>query len=189
MTRHEMAWLIVGVLAIGIFLGVALSCAVYIHSAQAENSGMLYYCWAMCQPDSEVVIREFPKKKSDPVGAVSAGTLLMTDGVEKNGWVHLVNLPNETGEGWIHLGYISYSETVYNGHVYPIKANGRVACRRCIGGDLRCWVHDEEEITVYLVSNDWCVTNKGFILTDFIDFNSRCDIVKMNPDEMTWDED
>ena len=188
MTKRELCWLVAGVLAIGIFLGVALSCVVYIHSAQAEDT-VVYYCWAMCQPDSEVTIREFPKKKSDPVGAVSAGTLLMTDGVEKNGWTHLVNVPNETGEGWIHNGYIVDQEVVKNGHIYPIKSEGRVACRKFIGGDVRRWVHNNDDVTVYFVSSEWCVTNKGFIQTKYVYFSGQIDIENMNPDEMTWEDD
>lgn len=40
-SRRELAWLIAGVLAIGIFLGVAVSCFVVIQAAEAED-GMRY---------------------------------------------------------------------------------------------------------------------------------------------------
>lgn len=189
MSKRDLCFLVAGVLAIGIFLGVALSCALYIYDAEAEGENLLYYCWTMCQPDSEVVIREKPNKKSAVIGAVSGGTCMVTDGIEKDGWIHLVDIANESGEGWISSLYVVYSEVRTDRHIYPVKANGRVACRKFIEGTIRCWVQDEEELTVYLVSSEWCVTNKGFVLTKFIDFGNRVDIQNMDPDEMTWEED
>ena len=55
-SRSELAWMIAGVLAIGMFLGVALSCFVVIRAAEAED--IRYPCWALCQPGTEVLIRE-----------------------------------------------------------------------------------------------------------------------------------
>ena len=39
-SRKELAWLIAGVVAIGIFLGVALSCYVIIRAAE-EDTGLI----------------------------------------------------------------------------------------------------------------------------------------------------
>lgn len=188
MSKRDLAWMIAGVLILGIFLGVALSCAVYIHNAKAEDAPV-YYCWVMCQPDSEVLLRERPDRKSSVVGALGSGAMVATDGEERNGWVHLTDIYNETGEGWIHGGYVVYSEARKDGHRYCVRSNGRVACRRYINGAKRCWIDNDEELTVYLVSTEWCVTDKGFVKTSYIDFGSRTDIQNMDPDEMTWEDD
>lgn len=126
-------------------------------------------CWVMCQPDSWVYVRMNPKKKSIEIGRLECGDKIITDGKVKNGFLH-VYAQFELGEGWIHKGYIVYDEP----HVplfqdTQIVSNGRVAARRTINGKRRCWVKDGQSIKVYMVSEEWSVTNKGFIKTKFID--------------------
>jgi hypothetical protein len=189
MTKQELYLMLTGILVIGVFLGVAITCAIYLNSARGERNDPWSYCWVMCQPDSEVVIRERPDKQSDIVGAADCGRRLETDLKQKDGWLHLINVPNETGEGWIHSGYISNTEVRKEDHQYTIRSNGRVACRRYIGGPVREWIYDEAIVRVYLAGEEWCVTNRGFIKTALINFSDRLDIEPMNPDEMTWEKD
>ena len=88
----------------GVFLGVMLfAIAVLLWSpAAAEESS----CWILCRPGTdgapnEVLIRERPQKRAEVVGGVTAGTRVRTDWQEKGGWLHLVDVNNESGEGWI----------------------------------------------------------------------------------------
>ena len=169
MTKRETAWLIAGVLAIGIFLGVALSCVVVIQAAGAEEYPMLYDCWVMCRPGSEVLIREKPGRRAEVVGAVRGGDRLRTDWREKDGWIHVIELANETGEGWIFEGYVVFTEPRETGARMRITGGGRVACRRWIGGKRKAWIRPGQEVTVYQMTGEWAVTNRGFIQSRYLE--------------------
>ena len=126
-------------------------------------------CWVMCQPDSWVYARLNPNKNSMEIGRLECGDHIYTDGKEKNGFLHVYVL-FEYGEGWVHKGYIVYDEPqkpVFQ--ETTIQSNGRVKARKTIGGKRRCWLKDEQKIKVYMYSEEWAVTNKGFVQTQFID--------------------
>ena len=129
-----------------------------------------YDCWILCQPDSWVNARENPTKKSMELGRLDCGDHVYTDGVTKNGFLHVWGLSFEFNEGWVHKGYVVYSEP-YRPYVYDttIQSNGRVQARKTINGARRCWLRDGDKIRVYMVSSEWSVTNKGFVKTEYID--------------------
>ena len=108
LNSKERFWLELGLGAIGAFLGVAAFCLAVLLCSPACAESTRYSCWAFCQPDSEVLIREKPGKHAEIVGAVRCGTQLWTDWEERNGWIHLVDVNNETGEGWISEQYIVF---------------------------------------------------------------------------------
>lgn len=147
--------------------------------------------WIMCQLDSYVNIRAFPKTNSEQTGYLLAGDRIFLDGQVKNGFAHCVGLSTEAGEGWVYKGFISPSKPVEDGREYHVKANGRVAARRSISGDRRCWLHDNDILTVYLKSEDWCLTSQGFIKAEFINFSDQPVIISeySNPYDMTWEDD
>ena len=127
-------------------------------------------CWILCQPDSFVNARMNPKKKSIEIGRLECGDKIYTDGKVKNGFLHVYGLSFEVGEGWVHKGYVVYDEPykpVFQDTT--VNANGRVKARKTINGQKRCWLKDGQSIKVYYVSNEWCVTNKGFVKTEYID--------------------
>ena len=105
MSRREQVILVIVVFMLGIFTGVMTASLVYLGNAEAEEMEMTYKCWAVCQPGSEIMIRQKPNRRAEVVGAVTVGELMRTDWKEKDGWLHLVDVSNETGEGWIHEGY------------------------------------------------------------------------------------
>jgi len=168
LTRTELAWMVAGILAIGMFMGVALSCFIYMNSAQAED--MHYYCWVMCRPGtgSEVMIREKPGKDGRIVGAAGCGTKLETDWKEKNGWIHVVELANESGEGWVHEGYVVFREPEMIGEAREIVGGGRVHCRKCVDGKHAAWAKAGSYVMVYAMADGWAVTEKGYIQSRFI---------------------
>ena len=131
-------------------------------------------CWILCQPDSWVYARTSPKKKSMELGRLECGEMVYTDGITKNGFVHVYDLNFESSEGWVSKGYVVYDEP-YSPR-FPetqIKSNGRVSARRTINGKRRCWVKDGQSVRVYMASKEWCVTNKGFIKTKFIELGEE----------------
>lgn len=168
--KQDIAWLIAGVLAIGIFLGVALCCTVaLISEAQAEE--LTYRCWVMCRPGSEVMVRERPDRSSPCTGAVVCGEELRTDWKEKNGWLHLVGLANETGEGWVHQGYVVFTEPKKVDEEWTVTG-GRVACRKCIEGRRTAWAKSGSRVKVYLVADEWAVTDRGYIMKQYLQSGS-----------------
>lgn len=145
--------------------------------------------WVLCQPNSYINVRPFPKKDTERSGYLMSGDRIFIDGTEKRGYMHVYGI-TEAGEGWVFKGYIVYSEPYEDGHRYPIHAKGRVAARRTVGGTRRKWLHDGDILTVYMVSDEWCLTSQGFVKTEFIDLESRQDIDEpTDPDLMTWEDD
>ena len=165
--KKDIAWLILGMILIGMFIGVCISCVVVINTAYADE--LTYDCWAMCQPGSEVMIREKPDRNGAVVGAVTCGTRMETDWQEKGEWIHLVGVSNETGEGWIHKGYVVFDEPYHIEAEGVITGKGRVACRKAIEGKRKGWVNAGSSVTVYWISQEWAVTDRGFISCDYLE--------------------
>lgn len=128
-------------------------------------------CWILCQPDSFVNVRERAKKTSAESGRLECGDTAQTDGAIKNGFLHLNDAPTESGEGWISKGYIVYSEPVKIMKKVNVCSFNRVACWRYIGGKRRCWVTGNDIVMLYYVSEEWSVTNKGYIRTKYLGVN------------------
>ena len=127
-------------------------------------------CWVLCQPDSFVNVRASSSKNGDVLGRVECGDKLCTDGKTKDGFLHLTGLSFESTEGWIHKGYIVYDEPYAPCFQdTTIQSNGRVAARKTVNGDRKSWLKDGQKIKVYSVSQEWSVTNKGFVKTDYVD--------------------
>ena len=126
--------------------------------------------WVLCQPDSYVNTRPYANKKQEPNGYMECGWHAETEGKTKNGYLY-ISMSNEDGYGWIHKGYVVYSEPVIMTFETNIYSQGRVACWRSIGGNRRCWAHEGDVVIVYAVSKEWSVTNKGFIKTKYLGVN------------------
>ena len=138
-------------------------------------------CWAraeeeeldpifvICQPDSYVTIRFSPKKANNECGRADAGDMFLTDWKKKNGFLHVYG-HFEAGEGWIKACYLTIWEpTVYRDGVKTKVRVKQVNCRRSIGGKRRCWLKKGAEVTVYVESEEWCVTNYGYIKTKYLE--------------------
>lgn len=127
--------------------------------------------WAMCQPDSYVNIRSKPNSRSRIEGYALCGYDLETDGKTKNGFLH-VYTTIEAGEGWIANGYVVWDEPKEMNKWHSIRSPYRVAIRRTIGGKVRTWGHDCDSVKVYWASNEWAVTNRGFVKTEFLEVDA-----------------
>ena len=124
--------------------------------------------WVICQPDDYINIRMSPDKHSQPVGYAEAGDPIMTDGKVKNGFIRVYGI-GEMGVGWIHKGYVIYDEPERIDRMACSISRGRVACRRWINGKIRTWLKNCDDVLVYWWSFDWCVTNKGFVKTQYLE--------------------
>ena len=164
--RQEPTWKII-LIAFLVMASVILNIWCLIHAKGEEE---YIEAWILCQPDSFVNARENHSGKSEIVGRLECGDKVYTDGVVKKGFVHCVYTGFETGDAWVAKGYIVYEEPYYPlVKNTQIISNGRVAARKTIDGERRCWVKDGTKIKVYMMTDTWAVTNKGFIKTEYID--------------------
>ena len=129
-------------------------------------------CWILCKPGSQVYIRERADKGSKSVGWLEAGDPFETDGKTKSGFVHAVGI-GEAGEGWIYSGYVVTDEPEKVGETYVCVAKKWVACRRWCGGPQikgrQGWLHNGSTVQVFLRSEDWCITSRGYIRSEWLE--------------------
>lgn len=144
-----------------------------IHGAASEDAEI--DVWVLCQPDSYVNVRTKPSSRCQIAGYADCGDKLLTDGEIRKGFVHITSGSYEVGDAWISAGYIVYSEPVQINQYYYVCSIGRLACRRTIDGQLRCWADNGDTMKVYWMSEEWSVTSKGFVKTEFIEFFSDTD--------------
>ena len=50
-----------------------------------------------------------------------------------------------------------------------IVAEGRVAARKWIEGPVARWIQPGETVTVFWMSSEWAVTDRGYIRSEYID--------------------
>jgi len=146
-------------------------CAItLINNAHAEQEEV----WVLCNPDSFVNVRTKPSTRSMILGSAYCGDRIVIDGKTKNGYIHCIDLSLEMSEGWIHSGYIVYDKPDCSKILQcSIQSDGRVAARKTIDGKRNKWVKKNSTVTVYAVSAEWCVTNKGFIKTEYINLGEE----------------
>ena len=155
---------IVIMLLIYLFTVIALS--LILDYALADE----YY--VLCTPDAEVNIRAKPKLKSEIVACYFFGSEVETDGREVNGWIHVTDINGEVSEGWIYTGLLVEDQPIISTGTAQVYNAGRVACRKYIGGKVNKWLADGSSVKVYAISEEWCVTEYGYIRTEFLTVNA-----------------
>ena len=128
------------------FLIILLAFLLLIGSAAADS------IFVLCQPNSFVNVRVFPKKWSEIAGRVELGDELETDGEKRNGYIHVIGFE---GDGWINAGFVTESPVEIRTFEAEIFSNGRVACRRSIKGHRRKWLSDGQKVVIYALAGDW----------------------------------
>ena len=131
--------------------------------------------YVLCKPGGEVNIREHPKLKSQIVACVFFGDLLETDGKEQNGFVHVTGLNAEDNSGWIYKGLLTADEPIASEAQTQVFRAERVACRKYASTEskVRKWLKSGDNVTVYAISEKWCVTDAGYIMTEFLTVNPK----------------
>ena len=124
--------------------------------------------WVLCDPASYVSIRSGPSKKYTAIGGATCGSTMMTDGVVKKGFLHVYDLAAEDDEGWISTRYIVYSEPEAAPYRMEIVADGRVALRKWVGGKIIGWLHSGDVVTVQYMCDEWAVTTRGYVMSEFL---------------------
>lgn len=128
--------------------------------------------FVLCKPEGVVNVRERPKLKSDIVAVKFFSDRIISDGIERNGFVHVINLAAEVEDGWIYKGLLVDDEPVAVDMETQVFG-GRVACRKYAGGKLVSWLKDGSAVRVLAISHEWCLTERGYIMTQFLTLNAR----------------
>ena len=156
-------------LVITLFFILLLLVAIY-NNSNAEEVVETETVWVLCKPATGVNLRAKPKKSSREVGGVFCGDELTTDDIEKNGYLHIVNLAAEELEAWISLRYIVYSPPIEIEMEMQIKAKGKVKARKWVDGPHLRYVRNGDIVYVYWMTNEWAVTNRGYIKSEFLNY-------------------
>lgn len=149
---------------ITVILIILIVSACYL--AGAEEKTMFVLCDP--KPENRVCVRRFPKKGAEETGYLTCGDNILTDGKTRNGFVHILGI-TEDGEGWVHKGYLVEDKPVIEDCMASIAASGRVKARRYIGGQKVGWVNVLTDVKVFARSEEWAVTNRGYIRTEFLE--------------------
>ena len=171
--RDTEAWKIIRtLLEILAFAAVIwLFCELYnslISTAKAESVTEAY---VLC--DDCVNIRREPTKKSTSIGQFECGEKLYLDGKEKNGYLHCTGLRLEEDEGWIYSGYVVYDEPIRTNQSATIISKGRLAARKNVGGKRTRWLRSGASVKVQWWSDDWCLTNCGYVQTRYLELEGE----------------
>lgn len=126
--------------------------------------------YILCNPkqDNHVAIRRSPRKGAEETGRLQCGDYILTDGMKKNGYVHIIGM-TEYGEGWVHKGYVVNDKPVIEQCNASIAATGRVMSFRRIGKEKNGYLDVGTDVKVYARSEEWAVTNKGYIRTKYLE--------------------
>lgn len=128
--------------------------------------------WIFCNEGSEVSIRSEPGKNAHVICEAYVGDHFYADGRKRNGWIRIHGLNTEADFGWIYSGHASYTKPIEIDDYHYVRTEGRkVKVRKCIDGKRIDWVYDDDYIRVYYASRDWCITSRGYIMTEFIDID------------------
>ena len=128
-------------------------------AAQADTA------YILCQPDSYVNARRFPKRGAEIAGRLELGERVETDWIKQNGFVLVYGFD---GEAWVNMGFVTEYPVTVGTVKAQVESKGRVACRRSINGTRRKWLYNGAEVTVYALADDWAVTSQGFIQTRYL---------------------
>ena len=152
-------------------LWVAVWIAVLI--ATLSFSGAAETMYILCNPGSEVNVRDRPSTKGSTEGRMILGETVETDETKTDNtgrvWYHCTNLGFEANEGWICAAYVVIDPVDLTEYEATIDANGRVAAYRSISGE-RDWIKNGEAVHVYATAGEWAVTDKGYIRVKYLLF-------------------
>ena len=125
-------------------------------------------CWVLCKPDAGSVVNIRRKPGGEVFGGATCGADMLTDEKIRSGYLHVYDLAAEESEGWISARYIVFDEPEEVQQLMTIRAEGRVACRKWIGGKVTGWAYDGDSVFVYVISYEWAVTDRGYIRSEFL---------------------
>ena len=145
-----------------------------ISTAAAAETWTMY---AICQPDGEVNIREKPNIHGTVSGRLFFGDVVQVSNVKTDShgrkWCRVEDV-TEWGHGWVCASYlIDTPPTVEQYAVATVRASGRVAVRKEPDGERKGWIQPGETVAVSVSSASWCLTERGYIASEFLEIDRR----------------
>ena len=164
--------IIIVVIEIAVMIGVIwfivmASEQIVLSEAQADSYDNLTEAYILC--DDYVNIRRFPNNDDEPLGRFETGDTVVLDGKKKNGYLHCIDLSLEACEGWVHKGFVVYDKPVKVNQRAVIVSKGRLAARKYVGGKRTRWLKSGASVKVYYWSDEWCVTDCGYVQTRYLE--------------------
>ena len=160
----------VALIAVAILLFVTACNSVGMAEGHEEEYDVAY---VICAKGDRVNIRRFPNTHGEADGFLEPGDVVYLDGKKKNGFMHCVGLGTEAGEGWVHKGYLVSDEPTLVNRTAVICGRGKVAARKNVGGKRTRWLKSGGEVVVYYWSDEWSVTNCGYVMSKFIELDGE----------------
>ena len=144
---------------------VALLLAVGIALAEPPEEA-----WVMCQPDSEVIIRETPSRHAKEAGRLWPGERVELTGNKRGRWYEIF-AHTEVETGWVRGDFLSFFEPMaFPGGKLFTTTKGNLITRMSMGGDVRNRFKRKGVIVrVYMMAEEWSVTNYGYIKTRYLE--------------------
>lgn len=134
-----------------------------------EHEEEFELAWVVCMPNDYVNIRSKPSSHGLFTGYLEPGDMVYLDGKRRNEFYHCVGLSTEAGEGWVHGGYLVRDEPEYIDRDAKIISNGRLAARKYVDGKRTRWLKSKATVHIYYWSEEWAVTNCGYIRSRFLE--------------------
>lgn len=155
------------------FLLIMIALVCTISPCLAAFDGVDEY-FIICTPGTSVNVRISPNAHAEVIGSKFFGDQVFVD-KEKNGFVHITNLNSEYTEGWISKGLLTDDKPIEVNAAAVIVSNARVAGRKYVNGKVIKWLKNGMEVMIYAASEEWCVTDKGYIKREFIEIQEQKD--------------
>ena len=140
---------------------------------QMTAFGEDYEVYVICHPKSFVWARSKPKYGAEKIAYFDVGDEVLTDGKKMGKWLHV--FPTcEAGEGWLYMGYVVYDEPiVYKDGMEATTTHKNVLARRNIDGKINKKLKKNAELKIYVLTDEWAVTNLGFIKSKFLTWSGK----------------
>lgn len=152
---------------IAIFLAILISAAILIVCNADAEKIEIETGWIICETTTRVNIRSHPSNHSQIYGFIECGEEIHLDGIRDGHWVHIIDAGTESDEGWVYDGYITDSPVTIETHDCETTV-AKLRVRKCIDGKITKTLRKGTSVTVYAMSADWAITNKGYIKTEFL---------------------
>lgn len=115
-----------------------------------------------------VIIRQWGSRHAVEIGQLDPCDEVEVDGRTKDGYAHIV----APCDGWVHAGYIVFSEPKAVNATATVTARKRVACRKWCDGpqiDEKPWMITGSECRVYYMDSEWAVTSRGYVKVEYLE--------------------
>ena len=166
-TKRVLRKCLVALIEIVLLAAVIYAAISLIHSISFADSNAKAYI--LCKPADYVYARAKPDRNSDATGRFDPCDEIYLDGKTKNGFAHIA-YPSLDGDGWIYTGYIVFDEPkALHGQEAIVNSNAPLLVRKNIVGETVKRLTNGHELQVFYWSDEWAVTNYGFVSTEWIE--------------------